>query len=114
MKNMVNKIRVESKSDFVLLEDENIKVFADNKEYSFDVSDIWRVLIITTDQGPLYDDMCLVVEVGKETAIFVMSEHLSYETFLFEQLGKILKLDYNEIIQASMSTDNKIFVIYEK
>ena len=110
---MVNKIRVESKSDFILLEDETIKVFANNKEYSFNVSDVQRVLIITTDKGPLYDDMFLVVEVGKETAIFVMSEHPFYETFLFEQLGKILELDYNEIIQASMSVDNKLFVIYK-
>ena len=111
---MTNKILIQSKNDFVLLEDENIKVFVDSKECSFDISDIKRVLIITTDKGPLYDDMCLVVEMGEETAIFVMSEHPSYETFLFEQLGKILKLNYNEIIQASMSIDNKIFVIYDK
>ena len=43
-----------------------------------------------------------------------MSSHPDYQTFLFDQFGKSVKIDYDKIIEASTCTENKIFEIYKK
>lgn len=108
------KIKVETAEDNLLLESGKIKAIVNGEEYIFDIEDVKQVLIITNDLGPFYDDMCLTIRINEETAIFIMSEHRSYEEFLFEQLGKAVELDYELIIKASTCTENNIFVIYEK
>lgn len=108
------KIRVETENDRLFMEDGKIKAVVKNKEYLFDISDIEQVVLLTTDLGPAYDDMCLAIRIDKETAIFIMSEHPSYETFLFEQLGKAIQIDYQAIIKASTCTDNNVFVLYKR
>ncbi len=108
------KIRVEDEHDNLTIENGKIKAIVKNTPYFFAISDIEQVLIITTDLGPFYDDMCLVIRIDKETAIFIMSEHPSYRSFLFDQLGKAIKLDYDTIIKASICTENHIFVIYKR
>lgn len=108
------KIRVEEKNDKLTMEDGKIKAVVKNKPYFFAVSDIEQVLIITTNLGPFYDDMCLAIRIDEETAIFIMSEHPSYRSFLFDQLGKAIKLDYDAIIKASTCTENHIFVVYKR
>lgn len=106
------KIRIETAEDTLEVVSGKICASADGKRYEYEVQKIEEVLIITSDMGPFYDDMCLAIRVDKETAIFIMSEHPSYKCFLFDQLGKELSLDYNKIIEASVSVENKVFVIY--
>ena len=101
-------------NDTLSLKDGKIQALAGGTEYHFSLSEIEEVLIITNDLGPFYDDMCLAIMIDSQTAIFIMSEHPMYQTFLFEQLGKVLPLDYNKIIEASICTENNIFVIYKK
>lgn len=71
-------------------------------------------MIITNDLGPFCDDMCLALRINSETAIFIMSEHPCYGTFLFDQLGKTLELDYNMMIKASTCIENNVFVIFKR
>lgn len=108
------KIKVESNEDSLIVLENIIKVTVAEEEYVFEISDVEQVLIITNDLGPIYDDMCLAIRIGSETTIFIMSEHPSYKEVLFEQLGKIINLDYKTIIQASTCIDNNIFVIYNR
>lgn len=108
------KIRIEAVEDSLLLRDGKICATVDGKEYRFELAEIEAVLIITSDMGPFYDDMCLAIRVDEETAIFIMSEHPSYKAFLFDQLGKEISLNYEKIIEASICTDNNVFVLYKK
>lgn len=108
------KIKVETTNDNLLMENGKIKAVVKGEEYFFNIEDIEQVLVITSDLGPFYDDMCLAVRIDEETAIFIMSEHPDYEQFLFDQLGKVIELDYELIIKASTCIENNLFVIYEK
>lgn len=91
-----------------------IHALAGGIEYAFELSEIEEVIIITNDLGPFYDDMCLAIKMDGETAIFIMSEHPMYQAFLFDQLGKAVVIDYNKIIEASLCTENNIFVLYKR
>lgn len=108
------KIKIQTAADSLTLENGRICALADGTEYFFDISEVEELLIITNDLGPLYDDMCLAVRINAETAIFIMSEHPCYTTFLFDGLGKALDIDYNVMIKASTCIENNVFLIYER
>lgn len=94
--------------------DGEVQAIVDGMQYSYKLSEIEQVMLITTELGPFLDDMCLAIRIDDETAIFIMSEHQSYNHFLFDQLGKAISLDYEEIIKASTCTENNIFLIYKR
>jgi len=108
------KIKIQTDADSLTLENDRIRAFSDGTEYFFGLSEIEALLIITSDLGPLYDDMCLAVRINSETAIFIMSEHPCYTPFLFDGLGKVLEIDFNAIIEASACTENHVFSIYKR
>ncbi len=43
-----------------------------------------------------------------------MSDHSCYKSFLFDQIGKVLPIDFNKVIDDSMCVDNNVFVVYKK
>lgn len=108
------KILIQTPDDRLSLENGIIKAIADDIEYSFPLRYLTEAIILTTDVGPLYDDMGLAMRMNDGTAVFIMSEHRDYDSFLFEQLGKNLEIDYEAIIQASACTENRIFRIYKR
>ena len=71
-------------------------------------------VIITTDMGPYYDDMCLAMKIDEQTAIFIMSAHPQYENFLFQQLGHTISIDYEKITEAACCSERQVFLIYKK
>ena len=111
---MRNKIRVETEEDSLYLADEKIHAIAESKEHIYELSSVTKIFVLTTDKGPFYDDICLAVEVGDDDVIFIMSEHRCYKSFLFDQIGKALPIDYEKIIEASACTENCMFEIYTK
>lgn len=100
--------------DTICVREGRVGVVFQNKEYSFPKEEIEAVAIITTDKGPFYDDMCLVIRIDKETAVFIMSEHPRYETFLFDELKTLVQIDYNVVIKASVCTENNMFFLYKR
>ena len=108
------KIKIETVDDTLSLCDDKIYAFSNGVNYDFCISKIEAVLMITNDLGPFYDDLCLAIRIDRETAIFIMSEHNDFKSFLFDQLGKSFPLDYEKITEASSCTENKLFVIYER
>ena len=100
--------------DTICVKDGKISVVFENKEYAFVKEEIEAAMIITTDQGPFFDDMCLAFRMDGETAIFVMSEHPQYSGFLFDELKTLIKIDYGRVIEASSCTENKIFFLYQR
>ena len=109
---MANRIQVKTAEDSLFLEDNKIHAVVDSKEYIYDLSAVDKLVILTTDLGPFYDDMGLAVDFGNDEVIFIMSEHRCYKPFLFDQIGKVLPIDYQKIIEASSCTENKVFEIY--
>ena len=108
------KILITGENDRLSLQDGIIKARSEGKEYTIDISRVEQAVIITTDQGPFYDDMALALRADDGNAVFILSSHPDYETFLFDSLGKALEIDYSAIIAASSCTENKIFVIYNR
>ena len=108
------KIRVEAENDSLSLAEDAIHVTIDSKEYIYELSSVNRMVIFTTDSGPIQDDMGLAIEVENNDVIFVMSEHKCFGPFLFDQIGKALPIDFQKIIDASASTGNGTFEIYVK
>ena len=102
--------------DRISVTDDRIEVYAGNEKYCFDRSEIEEIIILTTDLGPFYDDMCLAIRIDREedTAIFIMSGHPLYSTFLFDELKQIVDLDFQAIIEASACTENKMFLLYRR
>lgn len=101
-------------SDTIRVKDGKVAVVFENKEYSFAKEEIEAAMLITTDKGPFYDDMCLALRIDSETAVLVMSEHPQYDSFLFDELKTLIKLDYGKVTEASACTENNIFFLYER
>lgn len=100
--------------DTICVKDGKIAVVFKGNEYVFGKEEIESAMIITTDKGPFYDDMCLAIRIDAETAIFVMSEHPQYSEFLFDELKRLIPVDYGKAIEASVCTENNIFFLYKR
>lgn len=100
--------------DTICIKNCNINVVIDNKTYIYRKEEIAAAMIITSDLGPLYDDMCLAIRIDKDTAIFIMSGHPLYDTFLFDELKTIIDINYNNVIKAATCVENNEFIIYKK
>ena len=106
-------LRIE-KDDTLFLVGSDMHVCINNTDEVYSVNDIEKMVLITTDLGPLYDDMGLAIEVGDNKVIFIMSGHKCFQDFLFDQIGKHLLVDYEKVIEASTCIENDIFVIYKR
>ncbi len=100
--------------DSLSLKDNYIYAYIGKQEYVYSLEKVEKIVLLTTDLGPFYDDMGLAIDVGNDTAIFVMSEHKCFREFLFEQIGKVLPVDYQKVIEASSCTERNVFEIYRK
>lgn len=103
-----------SNQDTIRVKDGKIAVVFENREYAFVKEEIEAAMIITTDKGPFYDDMCLALRIDSETAIFVMSEHPQYGGFLCDELKTLIEIDYGKVIEALSCTENNIFFLYRR
>lgn len=111
---MNNRIRIEKDSDSICLVRDKLLVVVDSTDYIYELSSVNRIILITTDSGPLQDDMGLAIDVGNDDVISIMSEHKCFKPFLFDQIGKALPIDFQKIIEASSCADNGEFEIYVK
>ena len=110
---MKKSILIMEKEDTVLLKESVLHAFFGGKEYTFDLSSVNVIFLVTNDEGPVCDDLYMKID-AESAEIIIMSEHECFWPFLFEQLGKALELDYQKIIEAQFSVDNKEFEIYRK
>ena len=111
---MPNKICIGSDKDSIYLTDDKIFVIVDLKEYEYELSSVQKMILLTTDMGPFYDDMGLAVEFANNNVVFIMSEHKCFRPFLFDQIGKALPIDFQKVIDASVCTEKRVFEIYVK
>lgn len=99
--------------DFLDLEENELLVWAENRKYVYSIESIEKMVLLKTDEGPLYDDMGLAVDTG-DALILIMSEHKCFQEFLFEQLGQVLPVDYQKVMDAMLYAGQNKFVIYER
>ena len=111
---MDNRIRVETENDSFCIIGDKVHAVVNSNEYIYKLSSINKIVLFTTDSGPLYDDMGLAIDVGNTDVIFIMSEHKCFSPFLFDQVGKVLPIDFQKVIDASTCIDDGVFEIYEK
>ena len=111
---MANEIYINSNEDSLSLDGDIIRAISDSKEYIFNLSEVSKLVILTSDTGPFDEDMWLVVYIGTDDLIFIPSGHKCCDAFLFDQIGNVLPIDHKNIIEASSCTENKEFVLYEK
>ncbi|MCQ2241621.1 hypothetical protein [Treponema sp.] len=110
----VKKIRIENESDSLYLKDDEIHAVEKGVGHIYSLASVKRMIVLTTDMGPMYDDMCLAVEMDCNEVVFIMSEHADYSPFLFEQIGKVLEIDYQKVIEAATCIENSVFEIYNR
>ena len=84
------KIRVETVDDSLVYENGKICAVVGGKDYIFDLSNVRKIVLLTTDLGPFYDDLGMAIDVGDDKVIFIMSGHECFHPSLFEQIGKAL------------------------
>ena len=65
-------------SDMIETIDDEIHISADKKTYCYKMADIVKLVILTTDQGPVFDDVALLIMV-KETFFVIPSENYLFE-----------------------------------
>ncbi len=73
--------------------------------------DLKKVSIITTDQGPLYPDVFWLIESSSKIGIIPSEDQDS--NFLLEVQG-LPDFNNGEVIKAMLSTEDNIFVCWEK
>ncbi len=100
--------------DSLSVKDNKIYANIEGQFLPFDTDDVNRLVLFTTDEGPVFDDMGLLIEFCGDIKIVIMSGHECYESFLFDGLGKALPINYKKIIEASGCTEPEMFVIYSK
>ena len=114
--------KIRNKKTYIGVRDEDILTFNDNiihatsdsKEYDFELKQVERIVLFTTDKGPFEDDMGLEIELRDNKVIMILSGHKCFKSFLFDQIGKVLPIDYKKIIDASSCTDNRTFELFKK
>ena len=109
------KIIVRTEDDALTLEGDKIIALSNNKKFIYDINYIRKIYITTSDQGPLYDDMGMLIYLGDDNLIFVYSEHKSFSQLLFEkQMSEVLNIDYKKVIEACSCVENNSFEIYSR
>jgi len=101
------------KDDKAGITGDEIRFSVDKRDHVYRVSDVVKIAIYTTDQGPAADDVALLV--AMEDGSFILpSEHPLYETFLFDGLSGEFPIDFPKVIEASSCTENAEFILYAK
>jgi hypothetical protein len=77
-------------------------------------TDIERVRILTTDQGPQTEDVFFVID-GKNGTGCMVSQELATRGKLLEALqARLDGVNNAAVIEAMMSVENKVFTIWER
>ncbi len=83
-------------------------IFVSNR---FDIAKLKKISILTSNQGPISDDVALALFF--DTIVLILpSEHKNFKVFLFDKISKSFKINYNEIIKAMSCVENAEFVLW--
>lgn len=91
-------------------------IFPDGTKQDLGIADITLITIKTTDKGPLEPDLFWQFHTHfSESPVMIIPEGTIGEEDLLAFLGSTLaKFDYEQVISATGSTENALFVIWSK
>ena len=78
----------------------------------FSIDTLKEIAIITTDKGPLLDDVALAF-FFQETVLILPSEHKCYKQ-VYNAISDSMPLDYEKVIKAMSCAENAVFSIWKK
>ena len=96
----MTRIRIKTSEDLLFLQNDEIYAVVNGEEFVFSLSTVRRIFLLMAGPKPYCTDWGLAVEVDPDTAIFIMADHHCFKPFLFDQLGKVLPIDYQRVIDA--------------
>lgn len=97
----------------VLCNDEGVSVEHTNGTIESALWDeIIKISVITTNQGPIADDVFLVL-FKEEEGVLIPSEAEGYNE-VFERVSKFDEFDFQKYIDSMSSTINKEFICWER
>lgn len=99
--------------DTAIIIDNYINFVFNNRCKKYSIAEIVKLEIFTTDKGPFVDDVALAVFI-KNKIFVIPSEHQCYKSLIFDELPKVISINFEMIIKASTCCENSTFVIYEK
>jgi hypothetical protein len=77
----------------------------------FDIKNLQKISIITTDEGPFFDDVGLAL-FFIDTILVLPSEHSCYKKMLFNSFSDVLTINYENVIKASTCAENAEFILW--
>ena len=78
----------------------------------FNLNDLQKLSILTTDQGPVSDDVAMALFIN-DAIIVLPSEHSCYREF-YDSLSERTDYDYGKVIEAMSCAENAEFIVWEK
>ena len=105
------KVFILKNNDVAEISNDEIRMIIDGRSSCFRITEIIKIAILTSNQGPFVDDAALAITI--EDSVFVIpSENKLYEKFLFDGISKKITIDFQKVIEASSCTENAEFIIY--
>ncbi|MCL2487909.1 MAG: hypothetical protein FWE80_04430 [Oscillospiraceae bacterium] len=77
-----------------------------------ELSELLCIGINTTDQGPFFDDMALLLSLSRNIIVIPSMHPAFFDTIT--QLNKDFPIDYQKVIDASSCAVNKQFVLWSR
>ena len=90
----------------------NVIIHKQDTRNEFELNDLQKLSILTTDQGPVSDDVAMALFVNDDV-IVLPSEHACYQEF-YDSLSKRINYDYGKVIEAMSCAKNAEFIVWEK
>lgn len=100
--------------DTIRFEDNQIIMSVSGQTLTCQADRILSAGIMTTNQGPIKDDVGLVLLMDNDDTIIIMSEHPLFQKVLFEELKAVIEIDYQIVLEAMAHADNGLFIVYRR
>lgn len=93
-------------------DEEIVREISDGTTEKVRWDELRKVTIITTDQGPFFEDVFFVLETEKSGAL--IGHEWAVKIELLDRLTKLPEFNNEAVIKAMTCTDNNSFLCWEK
>jgi len=101
------------RTDELLFDDGKVTVTVDGNVSEYELSELRKVSVLTTEQRLLRTTVFLVLALRDEVYTMAMN-HPDFQRILMDELKKYVPVDYNSIIAAMVNKTDREFTVYER
>ena len=109
---VINMILIK-RTDELLFKDGKIEITVDGETAEYELNELKKVSVLTTQQRLLKTTVFLVLALRDEIYTMAMN-HPDFQHILMEELGKHVSVNYNSIIEAMVNKTDRDFTVYER